>query len=155
MYQAIRAKELQAIENKKKAKKGRGKVGPSQIADEILKEFGPDLVRHFPADFLQAGWETKAISLPAGRARKRDHALLNEHGIEIDGCYIEPGDPERARFAKALCDLGRHGPQPIPVDPNHCRQSLSRFQQYCEQLHAELLERAGQKTADAKLQARW
>jgi hypothetical protein len=84
----------------------------------------------------------------------RDHALLNEHGIEIDGHYIELCDPNRARFAKALCDLGRHGPQPIPVEPDHCRQVLTRYQQYREQLHAELVERAGQKTANAKLQAR-
>lgn len=154
MYQAIRGKELQAIENKKKAKKGKGKLGPSQLAEEILKELSPDLVRHFPADFLQPGWETETVSLPAGRARMRDHALLNEHGIEIEGRYIELGDPDRARFAKALCDLGRHGQQPIPVDPDHCRQALTGYQHYRDQLHAELLERAGQKTADAKLQAR-
>jgi hypothetical protein len=153
MYRVIREKELLAIENKKKAKKGKGKPKPSHLADEIVKELSPDLMRHFPADFLPPVWETETVSLPVGRVRLRDHGLYGEHGIESDGVYVELGDADRARFAKALCDFGRHGPQPIPLAAEHCRQTLTRYQRYREQLHSELVERAGQKTTDVKLQA--
>jgi hypothetical protein len=154
MYKSIREKELLAIDNKQKAKRGKGKAGVAKLADEILKELGTDLARRFPADFVQPDWEVETLSLPAGQARIRDHGLYGEHGIDIDGRYFELAEPERARFAKILCDLGYHGPQSIPLKSDHCRQALAQYRQYREQLHAELFERAGQKTADEKLQAR-
>jgi hypothetical protein len=154
LYKAIREKELLAIENKKKANRSKRKSGVLQLADEILNELGPDLVRHFPADFIQSAWKTETVSLRPGRARIKDHGLLGEHGIDIGGHYIELGHPERAQFAKVLSDLGRQGEQPIPLEPEHCRQALSAFRDYREQFHAELVERAGQKTTDARIQAR-
>ncbi len=94
------------------------------------------------------------MALSPGRPRVRSHELLGEHGIEIEGQFLDLGNPERAHFAKALCDLGLHGSLPIPMEPEHCRQALGRYQAYREQMHAEFAERAGQKMTDAKLQAR-
>jgi len=154
MYQAIRGKELQAIENKKKLKKGRRKASASQIADEILQELKPDLLRHFPDEFIDPEWEMETLSLPVGRASIHAHELLQEHGIHIGGQFLDLGTSERAQFVKILCDHGRHGRQTIPVQPEHCHKALFRYQQYREQIRAELLERVGQKTTDEKLQAR-
>jgi hypothetical protein len=154
MHSAIRERELQAIENKKRVKKSQRKPGVSQLVSEILNEIGRDLVRSFPADFIQPAWKTEPVSLSPGRARIKDHGLLGEHGIAIGNEYIELGHPERAEFAKLLSDLGRHGEQLLPLEPEHCQQALASYRDYCEQFHAEVVERAGQKTTDARMQAR-
>ena len=153
MYRIIRDKELVAMQNKRKAK-GKRRPSTAQLADEIMKELESGLLRRFPNDFLRPEWPTENVALPAGAARLHDHALLGENGVEVDAQYIELGDMERARFAKELSDLGRHGPQPIPLGPEHCREALARYQEYREQLHAEIAERTAQKTADERLQGR-
>ena len=85
-------------------------------------------------------------------ARFFDDRMYGECGIEVEVRFNEIPGLDRAKFAKALCDAGHHGHQLIPVDPQYCQQALARYQQYRDQLHAELVERTAQKTTDGKLQ---
>jgi type I restriction-modification system DNA methylase subunit len=153
MYRGIREKELLAIENKKRMQRQRRR-SPTEIADETIRELDEGLLREFPMDFLDPTWAVQTIRLPRGQARLRAHALLDDHGIEVDAQHIDLGSSDRARFAKTLCDLGRFGDQPIPVDPQHCRTVLSTYSQYREQLRTDIADRVAGKTTDPKLQSR-
>ena len=153
MYRAIRKKELLAIENKKRTKRG-STLSADQMAAEIWADLDPSLVRRFPEDFFDEAEPTEEIDLPEGRCKLVSSPLMGQAGIDIDGTHIELGDERRAELAKAVLDSGRRGAVPIPTDPDVCAQVLPRYRAYYDQVTAEFSHLVAQKTADEKMQAK-
>lgn len=153
MYAAIRDKELLAIENKKRTKRG-SKLSAGQIAQEVWDALDPTLIQRFPEDFFDPSENTDLVSFVDGKCKVVDSSLLGHVGIDMNGDYIELGDVRRADLAVAIFETGRRGQVPLPADPKRCREALSEYRTYHDQALAEFTHAVAEKTANEKLQAK-
>jgi len=153
MYRAIRDKELQMVEFRKQTARG-STLSVEQIAQQVWDELDPSLIRRFPEDFIDPDEPVEVIELPDGKLRIVDNSLLGHVGVDIDGHYIEIGDPARADLLKGIFECGRRGPVPIPKDPRVCETVDQRFRDYRAQIESEFAYQASQKTASEKFQAK-
>ncbi len=152
-YKAMKEKELLAMKNRAATARG-SRLSAAQIADEVWKSLDPSLVRRLPEDFIAPRERVETINLTDGKCRVLSSPLLGRAGLQIDQTHIELGDEQRAQLAKVICDAGRRGPVPIPLDPHVCAQIVEQYQQYHDQVSAEFVHLVAQKTADDKMQAK-
>ena len=153
MYKAIREKELLAIENKKRTKRG-SKLSAEQIAQEVWNALDTSLLRRFPEEFFDDDEPVDHVELVDGKCTVVDNSLLGQVGIDINGRYIQLGDERRAHLVKAVFDAGRRGRVRIPIDAELCRKTQVGYRAYHDQVLAEFAHQAAQKTANEKLQAK-
>ncbi|MEX0701301.1 MAG: N-6 DNA methylase [Planctomycetales bacterium] len=154
MHRAIRDKELRAIENKKRAKRG-GAPSPESMAAEIWGSLGDGLLRRFPEDFLGAEIKNaESVELLDGKARIVPRPLLGKVELEMGEHVVELAKEPRAALALAAHQSGRRGPILVPRDPQACTAALLLFRAYRDQMHAEFTQRTEEKTGNEKLAAK-
>lgn len=153
MHSAIRAKEVQANENKKRSKSKRV-VSPKGIADEILTNLGPEWRRFFPDNFLSPSWPVDTVNIPEGKARLRENPMFGVQGVQVGTTLIEADNRSRAEFMLELCQRGLRGAQVVPTNADHCKEALVNYGTYREGLLEHLDNMVNEKTSDTKLQQR-
>jgi hypothetical protein len=152
MYRQIRVaeKKMQKFRTQTARK---GKQTAQSVAEEIWTDLGLRFETLTPLDFV-FDIETDTIELPPGRAKLVEKTFFQEDGIQIGDHHLELGSLERARFVKAVSDVGLHGEIEIPTLPDEAEKALKRYQMEYEKLDDLFTKEAATFTADENLQER-
>lgn len=149
LYRSIRTAEKRMQEFRGQSARA-GTLTPRAIAEEIWGSLDPK-----PASqTLQgrvASEPAETIDLPKAKALI-SNSLFNPNSLEIAGKYIALGSMERARFAKALSDMGISGKVPIPISPQVCADALALHQSEMDTAQALFAEKAAEYSGDDKRQ---
>jgi hypothetical protein len=147
-YRQVRLLELQAIENKKRAKKGRV-ASPHEVAAEIFS--GPEIgtIRCFPDSFLPVGEPLESIELPEGKAKLFDpHDFYDAKSLGIGKTKITLRHRPQAELAKLYCDLHRTGFVQLPVSEESCERVRHEWERYLAEMQTVFRRLAAERSDD-------
>ena len=101
-YRQIRILELQAMENRRRAQKGKA-ASPREVAQEIFEALEPALIRHFPENFLPEGETLETIELPEGKAKLFDeHDFYDAKSLAVRHAQIGFATSRASRACQAI-----------------------------------------------------
>lgn len=151
-YRQVRLLELQAIENKKRAKKGRA-ASPAEIAREIFDSIEPGQLRRFPDDFLPVGEPLDTVELPEGRATLfPPDDFYDANALAVGKTKITLRHRAQAELAKLYADLHRVGFAKLPIAPESCERMRQQWEKYEAQMEAVFHQLAAERTEDEERQ---
>jgi hypothetical protein len=147
-YRRIRIIELQAIVNRKLAKKGRIAT-PAEVAQEIHESLDPNTMRQFPQGFLPAGSELDTVELPDGKARLLSGSdMFHPNSLVVGKQRIDLRDRAQAELAKLHYDLHRIGTVKLPASEDACRRMIADWEGYSSHMQSIFKFEASARTAD-------
>jgi hypothetical protein len=147
-YRRVRLLELQAIENKKRSKKGRV-ASPSEVAEEIFESLEPAQVRRFPVDFLPVGEPLDTVELLEGKAKLFDpHDFYDSNGLAVGKKKITLRHRAQAELAKLYVDLHRFGFVKLPVAEKTCDRMRKEWEHYAAQMQNTFRTLTAERTDD-------
>lgn len=151
-YRQVRLLELQAIENKKRAKKGRVATA-REVAQEIFDSLEPAQVRRFPDDFLPEKEPLDTVELPEGKAKLYDRAdFYDANTLAVGKTKITLRHRPQAELAKLYADLHRAGFIKLPVEPNLCDGMRHDWDRYAAEMSTVFQRLAMERTDDEQRQ---
>ena len=151
-YRQVRLLELQAIENKKRAKKGR-MASPSEVAQEIFESLEPAQLRRFPGDFLPDREPLDTIELPEGKANLYDRGdFYDANALAVGKGKITLRHRAQAELAKLYAELHLTGFIKLPVEGKLCDRMRRDWVQYAEEMRAVFQSLATERTDDEERQ---
>ena len=122
-YRQVRLLELQAIENKMRAKRKVG-VTSKDISEDIWADLEPDYKRRFPEDFLQPEEELDSYVLPEGKVRLIDD-MITKATLVFRSESIAFRHLPQAQLVQAVLETGRSGTISLPHSDKRCEEVLS------------------------------
>lgn len=147
-FNAGRFLELQANENKKRAKKGRV-ASPREVAQEIFDSLEPAQIRRFPEDFLPDHEPLDTVEVPEGRARLYDSAdFYDTASLAVGGNKITLRHRAQAELSKIYADLHRTGFVKLPVEAKSCERMCRDWERYASDMQTIFRELASERTED-------
>ncbi|MBI5383856.1 MAG: hypothetical protein HZA90_04125 [Verrucomicrobia bacterium] len=149
-YRQVRILELQAMENRRRAKKGKV-ASVRDVAAEILESIEPAQLRHFPADFLPAGEPLENVELPEGKAVLYDpHDFYDAKSLSVGQQKLTFRHRAQAELAKLHCDLDRRGFVRLPVSEESCAKMINAWQAYLATMRETLEPLSRERTEDVE-----
>jgi hypothetical protein len=140
--------ELQANENRKRAKKGRV-AGPREIADEILDSIEPGFLNRFPDDFLPTDDTLETVELPEGKATiYPPDDFYDSKSLLIGRQKLTFGHRAQAELAKLHCDLEKRGFVKLPISEEGCVRVTSAWNSYAREMRQRFEPLAAERTED-------
>jgi type I restriction-modification system DNA methylase subunit len=147
-YRQVRLMELQAIENKKRAKKGRT-ASPGEVAQEIFVSLDRAQLRRFPDHFLPEGEPLDTVELPAGKARLYDtDDFYDINAVAVGKIKFALRHRAQAELAKLHVDLDVVGFVKLPVSAEACQKMQRDWQRYAADMQATFQALAVERTDD-------
>ena len=144
--------ELQANENKKRAKKG-GMAGAREVAKEIFDSLDPAQIRRFPGDFLPDREPLDTIELPEGKAKLYDRGdFYDANALAIGKGKITLRHRAQAEVAKLYADLHLTGFIKLPVEKKVCERLRRDWESYSAEVLAIFQNLVTERTDDEELQ---
>ena len=146
-YRQVRLLELQAIENKKRAKKGRT-ASAGEVAQEIFGALESAQLRRFPDDFLSNG-PLETVELPEGKAKLFDvHDFYDASALAVGKTKINLRHRAQAELAKLYIDIHHVGFVKLPVSQQECERIRNDWDHYSSEMQSVFLELASERTDD-------
>jgi len=119
-WNEARVVEIQAIENRKRSRRGRS-TNAREVAAEIFSQLEPSIIRSFPDGFLPTDEVLETVELPEGRAKLFDaHDLYDANVLAVGNTRITLRHRPQAELAKFYSDLGRRGFVKLPISEASC-----------------------------------
>jgi type I restriction-modification system DNA methylase subunit len=147
-YRQVRLLELQAIENKKRAKKGRT-ASPGEVAQEIFVSLDRAQLRRFPDHFLPEDEPLDTVELPEGKARLYDaDDFYDLNSVAVGKTKIGLRHRAQAELAKLHVDLDVVGFVKLPVSPRGCQRMQKDWQRYSAEMQATFQALTFERTDD-------
>jgi hypothetical protein len=151
-YRQVRLLELQAIENKKRAKKGRV-TNAQAVAEEIFDSLEPVQVRRFPGGFLPDREPLDTVELPEGKAKLYDTAdFYDTNALAVGKGKITLRHRAQAELARLYAELHRTGFIKLPVEAKSCERMRRDWEHYAEEMRAVFQSLAAERTEDEERQ---
>jgi hypothetical protein len=140
--------ELQANENKKRAKKGRV-ASPHEVALEILESLEAEQVRRFPDAFLPVGEPFETVELPEGKAKLFDpHDFYDAKALAIGKVKLTLRHRAQTELAKLYSDLHRTGFVQLPTSEEACERMQRDWHRYAGEMQNTFRALASERTDD-------
>jgi len=140
--------ELHAVENRKRAKKGRV-ASPSKVAQEIFATLDPVLIRRFPSDFLPENEDLDTVELPDGKTRLYDKDdFYDPNALVVGKKKIDLRHRPQAELAKLHVDLQRNGFVRLPVSVEACERMSQEWTKYHAEIQKIFQDLASERTED-------
>jgi methylase of polypeptide subunit release factors len=153
-WNEARVVELQAIENRKRAKGGRVAT-PRQVAQEIFESLEPHQVRRFPDAFLPDQEPLETVELPEGRAKLFDlNDFYDAKSLLIGATKLGFRHRAQAELAKLYSDLHCPGFIKMPISEEACERMLVEWETYKAEINQTFLSLAKERTDDEDRQER-
>jgi hypothetical protein len=147
-WNEARVVEIQAIENRKRSKKGRS-ANAREVAAGIFAQIEPSIIRIFPDDFLPTDEVLETVELPEGRAKLFDaHDFYDANVVAVGNTRINLRHRSQAELAKFYCDLGRTGFLKLPISEASCTRVKGAWIQYVTEIRDIFRPLASERTAD-------
>jgi Eco57I restriction-modification methylase len=147
-WNSARMVEIQAMENRKRAKKGRV-ASPREVAHEIFESFDPAQIRRFPEDFLPDDEPLDTVELPEGKANLYDPAdFYDTASLAVGSNKIPLRHRPQAELAKVYADLHRTGFIRIPVEAESCDRMRRDWEHYASNMQTRFRDSAIERTED-------
>ena len=144
--------ELQANENKKRAKKGRV-TNARAVAEEIFDSLEPAQVRRFPDGFLPDREPLDTVELPEGKAKLYDTAdFYDTNALAVGKGKITLRHRAQAELARLYAELHRTGFIRLPVEAKSCDRMRRDWEHYAEEMRAVFQSLAAERTEDEERQ---
>jgi hypothetical protein len=147
-WNEARVVEIQAIENRKRSRRGRS-TNAREVAAEIFSQLEPSIIRSFPDGFLPTDEVLETVELPEGRAKLFDaHDLYDANVLAVGNTRITLRHRPQAELAKFYCDLGRTGFVKLPISEASCISVKNGWIQYVTEMQDIFRPLATERTAD-------
>jgi type I restriction-modification system DNA methylase subunit len=147
-YRQIRLLELQAMENRRRAQKGKA-ASPREMAREIFETLDPALIRRFPESFLPEGETLETVELPEGKPKLFDeHDFYDSKALAIGTHKLTLRHRAQAELAKLYCDLHRTGFAQLPLSEKNCAQMQRSWEKYFSEMQTVFRRLAAERTED-------
>src|SRR6266542_2866199 len=147
-WNSARIVEFQAMENRKRAKKGRV-ASPREVAQEIFESLEPAQIRRFPHDFLPDHEPLDTVEFPEGRAKLYDSAdFYDTASLAVGSNKITLRHRAQAELAKLYADLHRTGFVQLLVEANSCERMRRDWERYASDMQTIFRELASERTED-------
>jgi hypothetical protein len=147
-WNGARIVEIQAMENRKRAKKGRA-ASPGEVAEEIFTSLEPAQVRRFPVDFLPVSEPLDTVELLEGKAKLFDpHDFYDANGLAVGKKKITLRHRAQAELAKLYVDLHRFGFVKLPVAEKACDRMRKEWEHYAAQMQNTFRTLTAERTDD-------
>ena len=149
-YRQVRMLELQAMENRRRAKKSRI-ASARDVAAEIFDSVEPTLLKHFPDDFLPADEPLETVELPEGKVMiyGRDD-FYDSKSVLVGKEKLNFRHRAQAELAKFHCDLERRGFVKLPVSEDGCSRVINAWNSYAREMGQIFEPLAAERTEEAE-----
>jgi hypothetical protein len=147
-WNSARLVELQAMENRKRSKKGRT-ANSREVAQEIFEGLEPAQVRRFPNDFLPADEPLETVELPEDKAKLFDpHDFYDANSLAVGKTKLNFRHRAQVELAKLFCDLHRGGFIKLPTTELVCKTVKRDWESYSTQMQIIFQRLAAERTDD-------
>jgi hypothetical protein len=147
-WNSARIVEIQAMENRKRAQKGR-EASPREVAREIFETLEPALTRRFPESFLPEGETLETVELPEGKPKLFDeHDFYDSKALAVGTHKLTLRHRAQAELAKLYCDLHRTGFAQLPLLEKSCARMQRGWEQYASEMQTIFQRLAAERTED-------
>lgn len=150
-YRQVRLLELQAIENKNRARRKTG-VTAKDISDDVWAEFPKENLKRYPEDFLNSDEPQDAYDIPSGKARMLYASdMINKPALQVADRKIELRNKSQAELILELHSSGLSGPLSVPVDDIKCKEIAAAWKTYLASLEQAFKEMAEDRTSNDEM----
>jgi hypothetical protein len=147
-YRQVRILELQAMENRRRAKKGRI-ASARDVAAEIYESIDPARLRRFPDEFLPTDEPLETVELPEGRATIYDRDdFYDAKSVLVGKQKLTFRHRSQAELAKFYCDLERRGFVELPTSAAGCNRVTEAWNSYLREMRQLLEPLASERTEE-------
>ena len=151
-WNSARIVEIQAMENRKRAKKGRV-ASPREVAQEIFDSIEPAQIRRFPNDFLPDQEPADTVELPEGKAKLYESAdFYDASALGVGKTKITLRHRAQAELAKLYADLHRTGFVKLSVEAKSCDRMRRDWERYAGEMQTIFQALATERTDDEERQ---
>lgn len=140
-----KAQSVQAEERKRR------RASAEAIAEALLQDFDPDMVKSFPKDFTPRKYVHTVIALPAGAD---DFERLTMNRLRVGEKLLEFDEPDEALFLHYALQSGARESVHLPTHEPTLQKAIRAYAQYLDDLEKYLTDLAASRTRDRKLKAR-
>jgi hypothetical protein len=129
----------------------RRRASAEAIAEDLLQEFDPAMVKSFPKDFTPRKYAHTVIALPPDA---HDFERLTLNRLRVGEKLLEFDRPDEALFVRYALECGAKESVLLPTHEPTLQKAIREYAQYLYDLDKYLTDLASSRTRDRKLKAR-
>jgi len=142
---------LEKAQSVRAEERKRRRASAEAIAEDLLQEFDPAMLKSFPKDFTPRKYVHTVIALPPGAD---DFERLTMTRLAVGEKLLEFDEPDQALFLHYALQSGARETVQLPTHEPTLQKAVRQYTQYLNDLDKHLNDLASSRTRDRKLKAR-